>query len=386
MSDAGWAPPGSATVLILVEGGEPPDHATGELGWSGYLRYWGAAAERLAELGYWIVIGTLRGAGPLQDLAREKGWRTFHLGAGRAVTYPQAALRLRRVIEANHVSLVHGNEAIQGSVAGVAARLARRPFVFHRHHLGAEGGQRRLTSTAQRLANVTMCVSAAVADAALSERTDRKKVVIAHNGIPPLPSASAVEIERLRASLAIESGQTIVTVVGHLRPEKGHRTLIRAVALAQQKVQGGISLVVVGEGSLKGELQKLAGAAGVAAQFVGHRAEIHNFLSLADVAVVPSYSEPFGLVAIEAMACGKSVIASNVGGLREIVVDEVTGLLVQPKDESALAAAIVRTLGEGANRERWGRAGMERYRTLFTLDAMVGRWTMAYRLALEGAT
>ncbi len=100
-------------------------------------------------------------------------------------------------------------------------------------------------------------------------------------------------------------------------------------------------------------------------------------------AVVPSiWPEPFGLVALEAAAAGKPVIASRIGGLRDIVVDGETGLLVTPGDSGALRAALARLIADPGLRERMGAAGAERAE-LFSADAVVPAFEDAYRVAIE---
>jgi starch synthase len=119
--------------------------------------------------------------------------------------------------------------------------------------------------------------------------------------------------------------------------------------------------------------------------FVDGQRDTWTYYPAGDVTVVPSLTEPFGLVAIEAMACGKPVIASRVGGLQEIVVDRVTGLLVPPGDPIALAGAIRELLGHPAEAARMGEEGRRRYEALFSQERMTERWEAHYERLLASA-
>lgn len=156
-----------------------------------------------------------------------------------------------------------------------------------------------------------------------------------------------------RSILNLDSKKPIVLYVGRFDRRKGIETLVRAMA----KIKGSseAKLLVVGgsdpnqsDGQERRRIEALAAELGIADRtefvgMVGHD-RLPLYYSAADVCVVPSHYEPFGLVAIEAMACGTPVIASNVGGLRFTVIPEETGLLVEPQDVNGFAQAIQRTL------------------------------------------
>jgi glycosyltransferase involved in cell wall biosynthesis len=106
---------------------------------------------------------------------------------------------------------------------------------------------------------------------------------------------------------------------------------------------------------------------------------VPDLLHALDLYVQPSLLEGFGLSALEAMAAGKAVVASRVGGLPEVVSDGVTGILVPPSDPAALASAILSLLQDPARSARLGREGLARARERFPLKRMVGGWTELYR-------
>jgi glycosyltransferase involved in cell wall biosynthesis len=162
-----------------------------------------------------------------------------------------------------------------------------------------------------------------------------------------------------RAELGFHPQEKIVLYVGRFDPRKGIETLVRSCAQLQRLPGENLKLVIVGgsshersDGEERARIERIVAEVGLGAQtqFAGQIG--HNRLPLyycaADVCVIPSHYEPFGLVALEAMACGTPVVASDVGGLKFTVLPEETGLLVAPQDTDAFAAAIQRILGDSS--------------------------------------
>jgi glycosyltransferase involved in cell wall biosynthesis len=165
-----------------------------------------------------------------------------------------------------------------------------------------------------------------------------------------------------RAKLGLDLQAKIVLYVGRFDPRKGIETLVRSCAQLKSDEQQPLKLVIVGgssqeraDGAERARIEKIVQEVGLVEQTlftgqIGHD-RLPLYYCAADVCAIPSHYEPFGLVAIEAMACGTPVVASDVGGLKFTVLPEETGLLVPPKDSNALAAAIQRILSD----ELWAR-------------------------------
>ena len=153
------------------------------------------------------------------------------------------------------------------------------------------------------------------------------------------------------------SGQPILLFAGKLAPFKGVDTLLRAAALYEGRVAKGVITLIAGDGAERGPLSALCRELGLGGvHFLGHQnqAQLRELYNAADVFAMPSRKEPFGLVALEAMACGLPVIASNEGGLPEFVNDRV-GALVPPDDPAALSAAVIKELAAPADPQRRAR-------------------------------
>ncbi len=180
-------------------------------------------------------------------------------------------------------------------------------------------------------------------------------------------------------AVARNEGPTVVSV-GRLTSEKGHIVLLRAMAKVMADVSGA-RLVICGEGDRKEALQKESETLGLApaVSFIGFMADVRPVLAAADVFAMPSLSEGLGVAALEAMAMAKPVVASSVGGLRESVVDGVTGLLVPAGDHLALAAAVTALLEKPELAQTLGRAGRETALAQFDRGPVVDRVLAVYR-------
>ena len=189
--------------------------------------------------------------------------------------------------------------------------------------------------------------------------------------------------ESVRAKYGAYHGEKLILFVGRLTQQKGCEYLIQAIP--QISKQFNTKLVVVGDGSYREELESIAKASD------GHKIRFTGFLPdndltelflCADVLVIPSIYEPFGVVALEAMAAGLPIVASNVDGLGEIVVHERNGILVYPKDTSSIAWGISRIFSDSTNTQRLIENANNDIRTRFSWDAVAGLTLDLYRKAL----
>jgi len=177
---------------------------------------------------------------------------------------------------------------------------------------------------------------------------------------------NGIELEAFRRPCvrppAMETGRRHVLFVGRIEPRKGLEHLIRAMSLMHSR---GIDapLVVVGEGPDVGRLEALARELRVSVRFVGRVADedLAPYFHASDIVCAPATGgESFGLVLLEAMACGKPIVASDIEGFAELVGDSGCGVLVPPGDAPALAAALTDMLSDNARRHDLGARGAAR--------------------------
>ena len=273
-----------------------------------------------------------------------------------------------------HTHLVHAD--FHGLVAGTLARVPVRASTKHGFNPFRD---RRVFGLADRavgsLADLHIAISEGLARY-LAEREgfDVETFEIVHYGIEPGPPPTPLP------------GAPRLAIVGRLIPIKGHDVLLRALAAARDDVPG-ITLEIAGEGALEDELRATVSRLELddVVTFLGHVPEAGRVFERAEVVVVPSLGEGFGMVALEAMERGRPVIASAVGGLPEIVDDGRTGLLVPSSDDDALAAAIRNLAGDAARAAALGAAGRARALAEFSQARCTERTAELYRQALGAA-
>jgi glycosyltransferase involved in cell wall biosynthesis len=208
----------------------------------------------------------------------------------------------------------------------------------------------------------------------------------------PLPKLHA------RRQLGIRPGTPLIVYVGRLLPRKDVRNDVRALALLRETTDLPVELLVVGGETADpdpsatpeiGALQQLAAELGVQqfVHFAGRKqpSELAVYYAAGDLKVTTPWYEPFGLTPLEAMACGRPVVGSNVGGLTFSIQDGVTGLLVPPRDPRAVAARVERLLRDPSLRERFGRAGRRRVETEFGWPLAAQRYADIYRQLVSAA-
>jgi glycosyltransferase involved in cell wall biosynthesis len=195
------------------------------------------------------------------------------------------------------------------------------------------------------------------------------KVVTVHYGLDELPRPWGENPE-----LPIPDDARVLLVVGRLAPQKGVDVAVRALPAIRREHPSAV-LVVLGEGPQRAELEALAGDGVFLPGRVGDIAALYR---RADLLVHPVRWEGFGLALLEAMLAGKPVVASAVSSAPEIVEDGGTGLLVPPDDPAALASAVVALLGDPDRADAYGRAGLERARSEFSVARMAERTAAVY--------
>jgi len=209
-------------------------------------------------------------------------------------------------------------------------------------------------------------------------------VTVIHNGIDPQryrPDARTAF--GVRQELGLDGTRPVIGTVGNLYAVKGHASLVQAAARVVRVFPDAVFLFC-GRGELLEALQTSAAALGLErnVRFLGFREDVSRLLQAMDVFVLPSLSEGLPLAALEAMAAGKPVVATNVGGTPEAVLDGDTGFLVPPQNPAALAEKLLILLRDPARARRMGESGRIRVESDFSVWAMVDDYEQLYAGAL----
>lgn len=194
-----------------------------------------------------------------------------------------------------------------------------------------------------------------------------KKLTFIHNCYN-LPFPENSEKDRgLLAEFHIQNNDFVVGGVGRLVPQKGFEYLLRAAKIVIEKIPN-TKFILVGGGELENKLKNLSRALRIDKNVIltGPRRDMNRIYSIMDIFTLPSLWEPFGNVSLEAMAFGKPVIATDVGGIPEVVEDGVTGILIPPKDSGKLAEVIIYLLKNPEIAKKMGEAGRKRVQKYFT--------------------
>jgi glycogen synthase len=233
---------------------------------------------------------------------------------------------------------------------------------------------------------VIVCSNAMKGDTKWKYQVPDDKIWVIPIGLDPSKFQNVhPERDQVRERFGIGPSQKLVLFVGRLTHQKGCDFLIRAIPSVSKFHDA--RLVVVGDGYMRGELEYVAQTTGepwriIFTGFLSDK-EVVDLMLSADVMVIPSVYEPFGVVALEAMAAKVPIVASDVDGLAEIVKHEYTGILVYPRDPSSISWGISRILSDSGNTQRMVDNGARELTKQYTWDAVAALTLKAYKKALS---
>lgn len=268
-----------------------------------------------------------------------------------------------RLARANGIQILESHGYKSHVVCLALKKLLGIPWIAYEHGWTSENLKvglynlldRKIVRFADRIVPVSLDLGAKLG---LGKR-DQQKLVCIPNAVtpPPRPGAECGFRERL----GVRKGDFLVGVVGRLSPEKGHRQFIEAFKIVSS-AHGNVKAVFVGDGQEREAIVEAIRQHGLEGSIIlaGYQEEVSPYYRACDVIVLPSLREGMPMAALEAMSFAKPVVATNVGGIPEVVLDGQTGLLVEPANPSALAGAISGLLKDPARMKKLGCAGQKR--------------------------
>jgi len=336
------------------------------------LREWHSQGAPLEPL----VVCPPRAALAARVRALNVRGETYELGAiekTRSIAWNLAqraapTTRLLETMRAFQPDALFANGAYSFLACAFAAKIARVPVVWFEQTTTLPNDRivRWLLGEARYVIGASDAIRAQFV--ARAPRAQNKIVTI-HNSVDPEQFRADPGLGRaVKQELGWDENARVVGTVSRLSPEKNVALFVDA-ARAVHAALPDVKFLIVGDGPLRAELQAQAdnGSASDSIIFAGQREDVARFLNGMDVFALTSDAEGFGIAAAEAMACERAVIATQVGGLRELVVDGETGLLVPPRDVNALVNAELELLRDQAKRRAFGARGRARVEQHFAL-------------------
>ncbi len=350
----------------------------------------GPLKQKLADMSVPVeIVPTMRGW-----LSRKSRiWRLFLMIAIIPFTLA-SVLRLRRIISSRSVDLVHTNSLVVIDGA-LAARLSGIPHVWHAREILIPETSHKFFLGPQAAIFIIKCLSdrvIAISEAVYQDYRlgpQHSYVQVIYDGVPTNTGQPTNCGHNIRSELGISNDTPLIGEIAQVQAVKGYEDFVMAAAIVRQVIRDAI-FIGVGDSS-EADLAYKQRVLDLIKQYdlerafklVGFRDDVSEIIAALDLVVLPSHYEPFGRVLIEAMAAGKPVVGTRVGGIPEIIKDGVTGLLVPPGSPNALAKAIVGILQNPAASHQMGQSGQRQVDTVFSLERYK-EFEQVYEELLEG--
>jgi len=390
--------------IDLVSEHASPLAAIGGVDAGGQNVHVAALAAGLARRGHDVTVHTRRDDAALPDRVRtDDGYEVAHVPAGPARVVPKDELLqhmgtfadvLRAEWAAARPDVVHAHFWMSGLASVQAAASLGIPVLQTFHALGSV--KRRHQGDAdpspeQRLdLERGLCADVAhVVATCTDEVVELSRMGLATDRVSIVPCGVDTAVFTPAGPVAQRSDRPRLLVLGRLVERKGQEDAVRALAAvpdAELVVVGGPPTHLLDDDPEVSRLRAIAAEVGVADRlvFTGAvaRADVPGWIRSADVVLAVPWYEPFGITPLEAMACGRPVVATAVGGLQDSVVDGETGVLVPPRDPAALGQALAALLADDERRKAYGAAGVQRARARFRWSRIVADTDAVYRQVL----
>ena len=320
-------------------------------------------------------------AGRLWERAIAAGIKCHPLHIRNAIDLA-AGVKLRAILKRERYDVVHFHTSRAHSMAPFARGFGSTLVVTRR--MDYRPNRVFAPLLFNRAVDGVVAISTGVADSLATAGVDRQRVTVIHSGVdcerfrPP----TAEERVQARIALGISYGEFVVSAVGALESRKGHRYLIEAIArfiLMASSIK--VKCLIAGQGSIRGELERTIAKLGCAEEvrLLGRIDDARELLWASDAFAMPSVNEGLGVAALEAMASAVPVIVSDVGGLRESVQHDRSGIVVPVARPQAIATALGRLAESARFRSELGAAARARVTENYSMEMMTARTLALYR-------
>lgn len=344
-------------------------------GYGGLERQVLSLSRGLRDAGHSVTLAVQAGSWLQQQAEAERiDWTPLRF---RGLIDPVSHLRLRRLVRERGIDVVHGHSRRSAFYSAFAGGLGRCRSVATVHSLQTWKGFRRN----QRM----IAVSEAVREFLIQKGLPSARIDRIYNGVDALAETDATARMAARERLGVAPDRIAIGMVGRMVPHKGHDLVIRALSLLGA-AGAPFDLFLIGgdTGAWADELRTLAGRLGLEARvhLPGYHDDVTPLLRGLDVFVQPSRSEALSLSLLEAMSVGLPAVAARTGGMPEVVMDGINGLLFTPEDAHDLAWQLKKLLNAG-ERQRLGHRALRTQRERFSARTMTDATVSLYRQLLQ---
>ncbi|MGD9580749.1 MAG: glycosyltransferase family 4 protein [Vampirovibrionia bacterium] len=337
-------------------------------------------ANRLAKLNYNVFVAS-SGGKLVETLSEEAKHFTIPADAKKIGQILSCSKQLKNILKENKIDLIHTNSVITCLIAKLAAFNKKITIVNTAHSWGTN--KTKLSAKLVDIcANKVIAVSKSTGESYIANGLNRKKVNVFHNGIDTdkFKRITGEERNKIRTSLNIQPEDFVIVNIARMEElRKGHNTLIEGAKIVLEKHKN-CKFLLVGYGNLREGLEEKVKNYNIQDNvlFLGKRTDIVELLSASELFCLPSDWEGLPLVIAEAMSCQLPVIATAVNGVPEIVIDEETGYLIEPKNPEILAEKIITLIENTELREKMAQQSYNRALKHFSLDGLIEKINSLY--------
>jgi glycosyltransferase involved in cell wall biosynthesis len=299
--------------------------------------------------------------------------------------YLRGIYKLIKFLKKEKIQIVHTHMYKANTPGRIAAIFARVPVIIVNEHNIDDWKNPFQIFTDRVLANFTskiVTVSDAVRKFYIKKGIPAHKLITIHNGVDLDRFKVNVDADRKKEEFGINSSDFVVGTISRIEPQKGHKYLIDAASTVRKEFPN-VKFLIVGTGSLKNKLKKYVKNKGLEKDiiFTDKRKDIPEILSIMDVFALPSLREGFSISLLEAMAAGRVVVATDVGGNLEVIDNGENGFIIPANSPRILAEKIIKILKDQKLRNRIGKNAQEKVRE-FSIDNMASKTMELYNKML----
>ncbi len=332
--------------------------------------------------------------GPKKEIGEEierLGFKSIALNRARYHKFsPGIITDLYRIIKEEKIHILRTHKYRANLYGRIAGWFANTPVIIASLHIDygdkdVNAGRKIANRMLAGVTDIVVAVSDSVKrDSVRYDRLDPSRITVIHNGVDTYTFNPERAFQCPGKDLSIEKKDVVIGCIGRIVHSKGLSYLLEALPYIRQRCRS-VKLLIVGDGSLKDDLREQAGRLRIADRviFAGRRRDIPDLLSRIDVFVLPSVKEGLPNAILEAMAMGKPIVATNVGGIPEVLKHGVSGFIVPPRDIESLSRAVVSLLDDRNLAKRLGHESRKCILEHYSIHSTVLKWQTLYLSLLE---